>query len=77
MNDVMFIKENGGVGVCAICGLLSKYEEPVDLSVVEKMMEVQRHRGPDDSGKVLLSVFGSDRKNLGLGFNRLRILISI
>lgn len=52
-------------------GILEK-NGPVDESVLYGMQKILRHRGPDDDGAEFLP-FGSENKNLGVGFVRLSI----
>jgi asparagine synthase (glutamine-hydrolysing) len=73
--------------MCGIAGFYNLDGAPVDLSVLTRMTDLQRHRGPDDHGAHLFSLVtgGSFRlqnheplpaKNFegALGFNRLSIL---
>lgn len=54
--------------MCGICGIFNlKNDRAVDGEVLERMMNVIRHRGPDQSGSLVLP-------NVGLGFNRLSFL---
>ena len=53
--------------MCGINGILNLNNQPVQESPIRKMMQIQKHRGPDDEG-----VFIED--NVGLGFVRLSIL---
>lgn len=57
--------------MCGICGIweYGASEGRIDLSLVERMRDEMRHRGPDDEGA---SLFDDDR--LGLGFRRLSII---
>lgn len=57
--------------MCAITGFVEK-KRTAELSVLEAMTKVLKHRGPDDTGTVIKSMFGSNN-NLALGFNRLSI----
>ncbi|HEX7734746.1 MAG TPA: asparagine synthase (glutamine-hydrolyzing) [Ktedonobacteraceae bacterium] len=52
-------------GICGICNARSK--EPVVAAVLENMMTMLRHRGPDEQGICL-------RGDTGLGFRRLSII---
>src|SRR5664280_2377928 len=53
--------------MCGICGIINFNGKPVHEAPIRKMMEVQKHRGPDDDG-----VFLED--TVGFGFVRLSIL---
>ncbi len=54
--------------MCGICGQYNFLSnEPVDMTVIEKMTAAMRHRGPDDEG-----FYQAD--SLGLGFRRLSII---
>jgi asparagine synthase (glutamine-hydrolysing) len=53
--------------MCGICGIISFNNQPIQESSIRRMMEIQKHRGPDDEG-----VFLEDK--VGLGFVRLSIL---
>lgn len=53
--------------MCGICGIINFNNEPVQEAPIRKMMQIQKHRGPDDEG-----AFVED--NVGLGFVRLSIL---
>jgi asparagine synthase (glutamine-hydrolysing) len=53
--------------MCGIAGIINFNDSPVCDSSIRKMMQLQKHRGPDDEG-----VFTED--NIGLGFVRLSIL---
>lgn len=57
--------------MCGICGIWEHgaSEGRVDLSLVERMRDEMRHRGPDDEGASLF-----DDSHLGLGFRRLSII---
>ena len=57
--------------MCGICGIweYAASEGRVDLSLVERMRDEMRHRGPDDEGASLF-----DDGHLGLGFRRLSII---
>ena len=57
--------------MCGICGIWEHgaSEGRVDLSLVERMRDEMRHRGPDDEGASLF-----DDGRLGLGFRRLSII---
>ncbi|MBI5723894.1 MAG: asparagine synthase (glutamine-hydrolyzing) [Planctomycetes bacterium] len=56
--------------MCGIAGIITK-DAPAAESALAKMGDTQRHRGPDDAGRVVLP-FG--RASLGLGHRRLAIL---
>lgn len=53
--------------MCGICGIINLNKESVREAPIRQMMQIQKHRGPDDEG-----VFVED--NVGLGFVRLSIL---
>lgn len=53
--------------MCGICGIIQYNHQSVDEYSVRKMMQIMKHRGPDDEGVFIDS-------NLGLGFVRLSIL---
>jgi asparagine synthase (glutamine-hydrolysing) len=53
--------------MCGIAGIINYSDTPVQEASIRKMMQLQKHRGPDDEG-----VFVED--NIGLGFVRLSIL---
>ena len=57
--------------MCGICGIweYGASEGRLDLSLVERMRDEMRHRGPDDEGASLF-----DGGRLGLGFRRLSII---
>lgn len=53
--------------MCGISGVLNFNNEPVKELTIRKMMQVMKHRGPDDDGIFI-------DNNVGLGFVRLSIL---
>jgi asparagine synthase (glutamine-hydrolysing) len=54
--------------MCGICGIYNAHsEEPVSANLIEQMMKLLEHRGPDDQGLYL-------EKEIGLGFRRLSII---
>lgn len=53
--------------MCGICGILSLRGETPDQQVLEQMVATLRHRGPDDSGRVISGP-------CGLGNTRLAII---
>ena len=53
--------------MCGICGIINLKNQAVQETPIRQMMQIQKHRGPDDEG-----VFIED--NVGLGFVRLSIL---
>jgi asparagine synthase (glutamine-hydrolysing) len=57
--------------MCGICGIweYGATAGRVDLSLVERMRDEMRHRGPDDEGAALF-----DGERLGFGFRRLSII---
>jgi len=56
--------------MCAIYGYIS-HNSPVEQVVLNRMGEVQKHRGPDDEGRM---IFNSRGASIGLGHNRLSII---
>lgn len=75
--------------MCGIAGYLNTNSEPLrDTEIVWNMLQVQKHRGPDDSGIRVFSLMSGQSKELNitepctveglyegvLGFNRLSIL---
>lgn len=59
--------------MCSIMGFLEKKAKNASEEVLRGMMKILLHRGPDDAGLERCSIFGSDEKNLAIGFNRLSI----
>jgi asparagine synthase (glutamine-hydrolysing) len=54
--------------MCGICGIYDFEEQrPIDKQVIEAMLRVIRHRGPDDDGRLI-------DKNLAIGMRRLSII---
>jgi asparagine synthase (glutamine-hydrolysing) len=53
--------------MCGICGIINFNDQPVQEPIIRKMMQIMKHRGPDDEG-----VFIED--NIGFGFVRLSII---
>jgi len=53
--------------MCGICGIIKFDNSTPETEKIQKMMNVMKHRGPDDEG-----IFLDD--NIGLGFVRLSIL---
>ena len=53
--------------MCGICGIIRFDNQPVQEAPVRKMMQIMKHRGPDDEGIFL-------EENVGLGFVRLSII---
>lgn len=53
--------------MCGICGIIYNNQQPVQESTLLQMMQIMKHRGPDDRGVFL-------DKNLGLGFVRLSVI---
>lgn len=53
--------------MCGICGIINFKNETVQEAPVRKMMQIMKHRGPDDEGIFL-------EENVGLGFVRLSII---
>ena len=53
--------------MCGIAGIINLDKRPAEKAVLEDMVKIQRHRGPDDTG----FYFGG---NFGLGHARLAII---
>jgi asparagine synthase (glutamine-hydrolysing) len=53
--------------MCGICGIINFGLQPVLEVPIRKMMQIMKHRGPDDEGVFI-------EKNVGLGFVRLSII---
>jgi len=53
--------------MCGICGIINFNNKPVQEVPIRQMMQIQKHRGPDDEGIFI-------EHNVGLGFVRLSIL---
>ena len=53
--------------MCGICGFLYFNDRPIDESLVRRMSDIQKHRGPDESG-----TYVGDR--IALGHRRLSII---
>ena len=53
--------------MCGICGIIKFNSEFIQQDTLQQMMQIMKHRGPDDEG-----VFIED--NVGLGFVRLSII---
>ncbi len=53
--------------MCGICGFLYFDDRPVDADLIRRMSEVQKHRGPDESGVHV-------GRRLGFGHSRLSII---
>ncbi len=53
--------------MCGICGILNFNGMPVQENSIRKMMNLLKHRGPDDEGIYI-------NKNVGFGFVRLSII---
>lgn len=53
--------------MCGIAGIIHFNEQPVAELGIRSMMQIMKHRGPDDEGFFI-------EKNIGLGFVRLSIL---
>lgn len=73
--------------MCGLAGYVNFDGADADVGVLKRMLDVQRHRGPDDQGMRLFSLSRSDSALVsastgsralsfegGLGFNRLSIL---
>ena len=53
--------------MCGIIGIYNLKEDPLDPFLLQKMTDILKHRGPDDSGIYI-------DKNVGLGHQRLSII---
>lgn len=53
--------------MCGICGIINFNQQQVEESPIRNMMQIMKHRGPDDEGVFI-------ENNVGLGFVRLSIL---
>ncbi len=53
--------------MCGICGIVNFKKKGVDKNDIQSMMDIMKHRGPDDEGLFI-------EKNVGLGFVRLSII---
>ena len=53
--------------MCGICGIINFNNKPVEESLIRDMMDVMRHRGPNDDGTFM-------KDNIGIGFVRLSII---
>lgn len=53
--------------MCGICGIINYNREPVREDKIRTMMQIMKHRGPDDEGTYI-------KDNIGLGFVRLSII---
>jgi len=53
--------------MCGICGIINFDNKPVEEKSIKTMMQVMKHRGPDDDGVFIDG-------NIGFGFVRLSIL---
>jgi len=53
--------------MCGICGIINFNNQTVQADRILKMMQIQKHRGPDDEGFFI-------EDNIGLGFVRLSII---
>ena len=53
--------------MCGICGIIHFDCKPVKETSLLKMMQIMKHRGPDDEGVFI-------KENIGFGFVRLSIL---
>src|SRR6266542_2685923 len=57
--------------MCGLAGLFGQFGPVRTRRSLDRMLQVQAHRGPDSSGIWCDTVFGTD---VGLGFRRLKIL---
>lgn len=53
--------------MCGICGIINFTNQPVQEAPIRRMMQVMKHRGPDDDGVFI-------ENNVGFGFVRLSII---
>jgi len=53
--------------MCGICGIISFNQKGVSEPLIREMMNIQKHRGPDDEAVFI-------EKNIGFGFVRLSII---
>jgi asparagine synthase (glutamine-hydrolysing) len=61
--------------MCGICGILKLNGQPVDATVGQRMMDLLWHRGPDDSGSLILQAPASQTSpSIFLGHRRLKII---
>lgn len=61
--------------MCSICGVLNLYGQPLDAAVGQRMMDMLWHRGPDDSGSLILQAPASQTSpSIFLGHRRLKII---
>ena len=61
--------------MCGICGVLNLYGQPLDMAVGQRMMDLLWHRGPDDSGSLVLQTPASQMSPaIFLGHCRLKII---
>ena len=58
--------------MCSIVGFIERDKE-ADVLTIKSMNDVLAHRGPDDMGFDTISMFGNEKKNVAVGFNRLSI----
>lgn len=72
--------------MCGIAGYYNLDDAPADVAILKRMIDIQRHRGPDDQGMRLFSLNNASSAEVecdsggqpsfegALGFNRLSIL---
>src|SRR5262245_14321125 len=61
--------------MCGICGMLNLHGQPLDVAVGQRMMALLWHRGPDDSGNLVLQAPASQTSpSIFLGHCRLKII---
>jgi asparagine synthase (glutamine-hydrolysing) len=53
--------------MCGICGIINFDGKPAEDKSIRQMMQIMKHRGPDDEGMFI-------HQNIGLGFVRLSII---
>ncbi len=61
------------IEMCGIAGFINLDGAPADRGVLAAMIDLVRHRGPDDSGTLCMSLRGGAAE-AALGFHRLNIL---
>src|SRR5712671_1710893 len=59
--------------MCGIVGIISR-RAPIDPEILRQATASLAHRGPDDSGSVVLRAQGAESIEIGLGHRRLSIL---
>jgi asparagine synthase (glutamine-hydrolysing) len=65
----------GSLTMCGICGVLNLHGQPLDVAVGQRMMDLLWHRGPDDSGRLVLPASTAQTSpSIFLGHCRLKII---